>query len=74
MLVTTPAVGAYPGLAIARELDPRLVGEDVASGLRAGLDSPVARYAERAAELLAPYGRDAFDRTVAREVLPRLVA
>ncbi len=74
MLVTTPAIGAYPAFAIARELDPRLVGEDVGSGLRAALDSPLHRYAERAAELLAPYGRDVFDRTVAQEVLPRLIS
>jgi glycosyltransferase involved in cell wall biosynthesis len=72
MLVTTPAVGVYPAFEIARELDPRLVGQDVASGLRAALDSPADRYAERAAELLVPYGRDTFDRTVAREILPRL--
>jgi hypothetical protein len=74
MLVTTPAIGAYPAFAIARELDRRLVGDDVGNGLRAALDSPVDRYAERASELLAPYGRVAFDRTVAQEVLPRLIS
>ncbi len=73
MLVTTPAIGAYPAFAIAGELDPRLADGDIASGLRIALDSPAERYAGRAADLLVPYGRDAFDRTVARELLPRLV-
>ena len=73
MVVTTPAVGAYPAFGIAQKLDPRLVGDDVASALRFALDSPVEQYAERAAELLVPYGRDAFERVVARELLPRLL-
>lgn len=72
MVVTTPAVGAYPAYSLAAALDPRLVGEDIAGALRAALDSPVDRYAERAAELLRPYSRDAFDHTVAHDVLPRL--
>ena len=73
MLVTTPAPGAYPALALARELDPRLVAEDLARGLRVALDDPVPGYAQRAAELLEPFSRDAVDRTVAHEVLPRLL-
>ena len=36
MLVTTPAPGPYAALPIARELDARLVGEDLAGALRAG--------------------------------------
>src|SRR6185312_10043562 len=40
MLVTTSSPGPYVALALARELDPRLVGEDLASSLRTALDEP----------------------------------
>jgi hypothetical protein len=73
VLVTTAAPGAYPALGIARALDARLVGDDVASALRAALDDPPADYAERAAEMLAPFRRAAADTTVADELLPRLL-
>ncbi len=73
MLVTTPAPGAYPALAFARRLDSRLVGEDIAAALRIALDQPLPGYAERAAAMLAPFRREAIDRRVAREVLPRLL-
>ena len=43
LLVTTPAPGPYAALPIARELDPRLVGEDLAAALRAALDDPRGR-------------------------------
>jgi hypothetical protein len=73
LLVTTPAPGPYPALALARALDPRLVDEDLARALRFALDDPPADYALRAADLLAPFRRDTVDRTIAREVLPRLL-
>jgi glycosyltransferase involved in cell wall biosynthesis len=73
MLVTTPAPGAYPALDLARELDPRLVGDDLVPALRAALDEPVAGYAARACELLSPFSRDAVDRTLTDAVLPRLL-
>jgi Glycosyl transferases group 1 len=73
MLVTTPARGAYPAFELARQLDPRLATEDLAAALRAALDSPVPGYADRAAELLAPFRRDAVDQVVGRDVLPRLL-
>jgi hypothetical protein len=73
MLVTTPAPGPYPALDLARELDPRLVDDDLAKALRAALDDPPAGYAERARELLAPFTRLAVDQTVARDVVPRLL-
>jgi glycosyltransferase involved in cell wall biosynthesis len=73
VLVTTPAPGPYPALTLARELDPRLVGEDLACALRIALDDPRSGYAERAAKLLAPFGRPSVDRTVADRVLPRLL-
>jgi glycosyltransferase involved in cell wall biosynthesis len=74
MLITTPAPGPYAALTIARKLDPRLVSDDLAGALRAALDDPAPGYAERAAEALAPYRRAAVDRTVADELLPRLLA
>ncbi len=73
MLVTTPAPGAYPALRLARELDPRLVGEDLAPALRAALDDPVPGYAARAAELVAPFSRQAVATTLSQHVLPRLL-
>ena len=73
MLVTTPAPGPYPALDLARELDPRLVDQDLARALRVALDDPVLGYAQRAAQLLEPFSREAVDRTVAQEVLPRLL-
>ncbi|MHB8689801.1 MAG: glycosyltransferase [Solirubrobacteraceae bacterium] len=73
LLVTTPAPGPYPALDLARELDPRLVADDLVAPLRFALDSPLAGYGERAAALMRPFGRDAIDRTLANDVLPRLV-
>jgi glycosyltransferase involved in cell wall biosynthesis len=72
-LVTTAAPGPYAALPIARDLDSRLVGDDLASALRAALDDPAAGYAERALEAIAPYRRAAVDATVRDELLPRLL-
>jgi glycosyltransferase involved in cell wall biosynthesis len=73
-LVTTPAPGPYPALDLARKLDPRLVGGDVTRAIRIALDDPLPGYAERAAELLQPFSREAVDQTVAERVLPRLLS
>jgi hypothetical protein len=75
MLVTTPAAGPYPALALARRLDPRLVCPvaELPGALRAALDTPRADYAARAAELVAPYRRSAVAATLAADVLPRLL-
>lgn len=73
-LVTTPAPGPYVALPVARELDGRLVTEDLAGGIRIALDEPAGEYAERAAEALAPWRRAAVDRVVAEELVPRLLA
>jgi hypothetical protein len=73
-LVTTEAPGPYAALPLARELDPRLVGDDLVSGLRAALDEPLPGYAERALAALAPFSRAAVDRIVAEQLLPRLLA
>lgn len=73
-LVTTPSPGPYPAREIARQLDPRLVAEDLAGAIRLSLDDPLAGYAERAAELLLPFSHRAVDQTVAERVLPRLLS
>ena len=73
-LVTTPSPGPYPALELARELDPRLVGDALPSAIRIALDDPLPGYRERAALLLEPYSRAAMDRTVADTVLPRLLS
>jgi glycosyltransferase involved in cell wall biosynthesis len=74
VLVTSPAPGPYAALPIARALDSRLVGDDLAAALRAALDDPPARYAERALEAIAPYRRAAADATVRDELLPALLS
>ncbi|HEY3725549.1 MAG TPA: glycosyltransferase [Solirubrobacteraceae bacterium] len=73
LLVTTPSPGPYPALGLARQLDPRLVSEDLAPALRTALDDPAEGYAARARELLAPFGRAAVQETLARRALPRLL-
>ena len=74
LLVTNAAPGPYAALPIARALDPRLVGEDLAGSLLTALDDPATDYAERARVALAPFRREAIDRLVARELLPRLLS
>ncbi len=72
-LVTTPAPGAYVALPLARELDPRLVVEDLGAALRCALDTPTRDYAARAAKLVEPFTAAAVDRLVAETLLPRLL-
>ncbi|MDQ6822115.1 MAG: glycosyltransferase [Actinomycetota bacterium] len=72
-LVSTPAPGAYPALEIARTIDPRLVGDDLVGAIRIALDDPVPDYARQAAELLEPFSAEAVRRTLAEQVLPRLL-
>jgi glycosyltransferase involved in cell wall biosynthesis len=74
LLVSTPSPGPYAALPIARELDARLVGEDLAGGLRTALDDPAPDYPRRALSALVPYRRAEVDRLVAEELLPRLLA
>jgi Glycosyl transferases group 1 len=73
-LVTTAAPGPYAALPIARELDRRLVGDDLAAGLHAALGQPLAGYAELARDALAPFSHESVDRLVAEQLLPRLLA
>ncbi|MEA2340220.1 MAG: hypothetical protein QOG11_297, partial [Solirubrobacteraceae bacterium] len=63
----------YAALPLARDLDARLVGDDLGAGLRAALDAPAPGYAVRALEALAPYRRAAADHIVAADVLPALL-
>lgn len=71
-LVSAPASGPYPALALARRLDAACVSEDLAAAIRHALDAPPGDYAERALALLAPHRRTAFEATVAERVLPAL--
>lgn len=74
VLATTPSPGAYAALPLARELDERLVDEDIGVALRTALDDPRPHYCERAARVVAPFRREAADRVVAEELLPRLLS
>jgi len=73
-LVSTAAPGPYAALPIARDLDPRLIGEDLAGALACALMDPLPDYRERALLALAPYSREAIDRLVAQQLLARLLA
>jgi glycosyltransferase involved in cell wall biosynthesis len=80
-LVTLPASGPFPALALARELDSRLVAHDpsapaLAAALEAALgmeDAERARYAERARELLQPHSHGELRRRVSERMLPVLL-
>ena len=73
-LVTSKAPGPYAALPLARGLDPRLVGDDLAGAIRTALDDPSAGYAERAAAAVAPWAPAAVDALVAERLLPALLA
>lgn len=76
LVTTSVAAGAYPALALARDLDPRLVAQDAPSlaiALRTALDDPRPGYAAAAAQLLQPFRREAMSSVLASDVLPRLV-
>ena len=73
ILVTTPSRGPYPALALARELDPRLVGDDLPGAIRIALNDPSDGYRERAQRLLAPFRRQEVDRVISERVLPQLL-
>ncbi|HTE61358.1 MAG TPA: glycosyltransferase, partial [Solirubrobacteraceae bacterium] len=73
VLVTNEGPGPYAALPLARELDPRLVGDGLAEALRIALDDPVEGYAERARVAVEPWSPAAVDRVVAERVLPALL-
>ena len=72
-LVTAPAPGGYEALALARELDARLVSDDLPAAIRAALDEPLAGYQQRAATLLEPFNPAAIQQIVSTELLGRLL-
>jgi glycosyltransferase involved in cell wall biosynthesis len=74
LLVTTPSPGPYAALPYARELDGRLLGDDLVPAIRTALDDPAADYRARAAALLAPLAPAVVDHVVAEALLPRLLA
>jgi glycosyltransferase involved in cell wall biosynthesis len=73
LLVTVAAPGPYAALPLARALDPRLVGDDLAAAIRAGLDAPRPDYAEAARAALAPFAPAAVHTAVEERLLPRLL-
>jgi Glycosyl transferases group 1 len=73
MLVTTASPGPYAALPPARALDPRLVGDGLASALRTALDDPAPDYGRRARKALAPWAPDAVDALVRERLLPALL-
>ena len=73
LLVTTPSPGPYAALPLARELDARLVADDLAGAIRTALDDPAPDYQQRANEALAPWRREAVDAIVREQLLPRLL-
>lgn len=75
LLATTPAPGPYAALPIARQLDERLVDEDLARALARALAHPDRPgYTRRARQALMPFRSVEVDRTVAERVMPRLLA
>ena len=72
-LVTTASPGPYAALPVARALDARLVGDDLAGALRVALDDPVPDHAERARAALAPWAPAAVDAVVRERLLPALL-
>ena len=75
LLVTTPAPGPYAALPIARALDPRLVGEDLAGALRTALDEPRGRLRARAPRgARAVHAREPSTGSSPSELLPRLLS
>ncbi|MET0818975.1 MAG: hypothetical protein ABWZ67_15535, partial [Solirubrobacteraceae bacterium] len=73
VLVTNAEPGPYAALPLARALDPRLVGGDLAAAIRTALDDPAPGYAERAAAAVAPWSPAAVDALVAERLLPTLL-
>lgn len=81
LLVTVPSAGPFEALALARELDSRLVAQrSMARDLAAALGSAFAlsdderrEYRLRASRLLEPYSRVAFRERLRHDLLPQLL-
>ena len=82
LLATVPSGGPFEALALARDLDPRLVAPSLdpaglAAALRAAFELPdreMRAYRERAAVLLERFRPEAIQRVVEREVAPVLLS
>jgi glycosyltransferase involved in cell wall biosynthesis len=74
VLASVETAISYPALELARRLDPRLVGGDLAGAIRTALDDPRADYTAVATPLLERFGAASVDRIVAEQVLPALSA
>ena len=72
-LVTSEAPGGYEALGLARELDARLVSDNLATAIRIALDDPRSDYSASAAALLAPYSPAAVQKVVNDQLLARLL-
>ena len=72
-LATVPSPGAYEALPIARRLAPELVTDDLVAAIEAGLAlEDRDDYAQRAAEAMRPYRRDAVRTVVETRLAPAL--
>jgi glycosyltransferase involved in cell wall biosynthesis len=72
MIVSSAGPARYPALEIARRLDERLIGSDLAAAIRLALDHPRGDYAAAAAPALERFSAASVDRIVAEQVLPAL--
>ena len=73
ILVSTETPIPYAALPLAREVDARLIGADLARAIRTALDDPRPGYAAAVAPLLEPFSAESVDRVVAEQVLPLLI-
>jgi glycosyltransferase involved in cell wall biosynthesis len=76
-LVTVASEGPYEALPMATRLDSRLVSPSVspqslAFAIRAGFQVDLDDYSARAADMLAPYRKDAIRQVFTEQVLPAL--
>ena len=74
MFVSDEKAQHYPALDIARRLDGRLIGPDLAGAIRVALDDPRPDYTAAAAAALESFSAASVDRIVAEQVLPALSA
>jgi glycosyltransferase involved in cell wall biosynthesis len=74
LLVSSETPFSYPALELARALDARLVGPDLAGAIRTALDDPRDDYAAALAPMLERFSRASIDRVVAEQLLPALSA
>ena len=82
LLATVPSGGPYEGVRVARHLNGDLVADSIdptrlGPAIRAAFELPdeqARAYRRRATELLRPFRSEAVQDTVARDLLPSLLA